>query len=287
MNCSYELKLDFDKDSNAINVFTTLLDLQNGIEEYNKALIGCISSDIKVSSVLLDIDKGSIKTFFQDNVKKLPDNESIERFIDKPKDVVKDQIKNLLKNGRKKLIEIAYIDELTQLEKEDLLCEETKELIENSELSAYGSKISKEKILTAAEQVYKPIRESKNDIYFVDNNIPKKLNKDFEVNLKNTFKETTETNTFTAMLIIKKPDIVGSSKWEMVYNKSIDVEIKDRKFIEKIKNREIPILSGDRLECKFKSVITYNDDYEVIESKYYILEVYNVKAPNKEENTFI
>ncbi|WP_417327659.1 hypothetical protein [Halarcobacter sp.] len=281
---SYEIKLDFEKDSNAVNVFATLMELQHGLDQYNKTLIGAISSDIKISSVLLDVESGSIKTSLQDFIKKLPDDEMIERFIDKPKDVVKEGIKEILKKGRAKLFKIAEIPDLSQKEKENLLVDETKEIIEKSDLSAYGMKVSKEKIVKAAEEVYKPIRESKNDIYIdQDGNGFKKLNKSFKVDIEETFKDRTVENIFRAKVIIKKPVFVGTSKWEVIYDKSMEVEMKDSIFINRIKNREIAIRAGDRLDCQFKSVIVYNDDYEVIESRYYILEVYGVIPPLDEQ----
>jgi hypothetical protein len=281
----YEIILDFKKDDNVTEVLGTLLDLQDGMEKYNKAITSSISSEILVSTVLLDIEKSSIKLILKDVVKKLPSDEAIERFIDKPQDVIKGYVKDALKLGRKKLIDVVSDTELTQLEKEDKLYDDTKEIIENSELSKYGAKVSKEKLLRAADAVYKPLRESKNDIYFAEPNSERKpMSKSFEVVMENTFKQNEHPNTFRASLIIKKPDIVGTSKWTLVLDKAMEVEIQDKEFIQKIKNREIPILAGDRLDCDFKSIIIHNDDYEVVEAKYYVLKVYDVVPPEEDDS---
>lgn len=284
----YEIKLDFKKDDCAINVLATLLELQEGLENYNKVLTGSISNEIQVSSILLDIEKGSILTKIQDVVRRVPSNDSIENFINKPKDiikkVVKEELKLILKKGRKKLFDIVRLDELTQNEKEIKLFEETKNIIESSELSSYGVKVSKEKLLKAAESVMKPIRESKNDIFIRTDREFNPISNNFKVNLEDTFKETIRINKYRAKMIIKKPVFVGCSKWELINDKAIEAEMQDKVFIDKIKNREVSIMAGDMLDCDFKSEIMFNDDYEIIDSKYYVLKVYDIVAPQIEKN---
>ncbi|MGB7402671.1 MAG: hypothetical protein WA916_08820 [Arcobacter sp.] len=276
---SYEIKLDFEKDDDAINVFKTLLEIQEGLENFNKAITNSISDEIKVSSILLDIEKGSIKTKLHDLVKKLPDDNKIGFYVDKPKEVLKD----VLKSSRKILFDITKDTTLNQLEKENKLFDKTKEILNESSISNFGYKVSKEKLLKAADSFYKPIRESANDIFIKTENEFEIIDKTFQVTLENTFKETTNTNIFDATLFIKKPVYIGTSKWDLVLDKSIEAEMLDENFIAQIKNREVPIFAGDKLYCKFKSVITLNDDYETIDTKYYILEVYKVLVPEDEQ----
>lgn len=281
----YEIKLDFKKDDNVIHIFSTLLELQEGLESFNKAITSSISDEIAVSSMLLDIEKSSIKTKIQDVVNKLPSEESLINFVDHPKDAVKEMLKDVLKGARKKLIEVVNSD-LPQKEKENLLVNDIKENLESSELSNYGVKVSKDKILKAAENVCKPIRDSENDIYINTDDGFKKMNKNFKVNLSDTYKENIKTNIFRTNFIIKKPVLLGKSKWELVLDKTFEVEMLDEVFLNRIRNREQPILAGDMLDCEFKSVITYNEDLEVIESKYYVLRVYGVKTPDDEKLEF-
>lgn len=279
MQDSYELKLDYKKDNNSTHVFYTLLKIQKGFEEFNKTITSSFSNDIIVNLELIDIEKGSIKIKLHDIIKRLPSEEKITNFVDHPKEVIKGLIKESLIKTRQKLFEITTNDELSQIEKENSLYDGTKEILENSELAQLGVKVSKEKLLKAADYIYKPIRESKNDIYFKSNDGYKKVNSNFEVDLENTFKEDIKTITFRATLPIKKPVFLGNAKWELVYNKALEVEMQDNEFLSQIKNRKQPIFAGDMLDCQFKSVITYNDDYEIIEAKYYVLKVFKVISP--------
>lgn len=284
----YEIKLDFEKDNNAVNIFNTLLELHQGIDVYNKALVNCISKDISVYSVVMDIEKGSIKVKLQDIVKRLPHNELLEKFIDIPSDAIKSSIKDILIKGKDVLFEVSELD-ASQFDKEEFLYKKTEKIILESNLSSFGAHVSKEKIIKSADHVYKSIRNSKNDIYINENNGNyKKINKSFEVNLENTFHDNIRENTIDIKMIIKKPVFVGHSKWELLYeNKTYDTVIEDETFKDKLHNREIAIMSGDLLECNFKSRLTYNDENEIIESKYYILKVYAVVPPKEEEFSLI
>lgn len=106
------------------------------------------------------------------------------------------------------------------------------------------------------------------------------------MNLEKTFKETIRINNFRANMIIKKPVFIRHSKWELIFDKSIEAEMKDDTFIAKMKNREVSIMAGDMLDCDMKSEIMYNDDYEIIESKYYILKVYGLVPPIEDLDLF-
>lgn len=82
-------------------------------------------------------------------------------------------------------------------------------------------------------------------------------------------------------LIIKKPDLIGNSKWELILDKKIEAKISDAEFLSKIKNREIQFSSGDKLICELQILTSLDDEYNVLKSEYIVLKVYEIR--DKEE----
>lgn len=281
MENDYEIKLDYENEPDISQVFETLHEFTTALSNYNSMLVQCISNEIITTTSLVAIEKGSIKTKVQDLIKKIPDEAKIELYVDKPKEAIKD----MLKSGRKILFKLADLD-VSQKEKEELLFKNTKDLLDNSELSSYGVKVKKDILLSHANDVYKPIKRTKNKISINIDDTKYELKDCFDYDIEKTFKETTRENRFRANLKIKKPVLIGNSKWEFVYGKSIDAEILDIHWLEKLRNRGVGLLSGDMLDCEVKSVIIYNDDNEIIESHYFILKVYNIISPDNEQISF-
>lgn len=274
---NYEIKLDYENEPDISVVFGTLHEFTVALNQYNNMLTGFVSNEIKTSSSLIDIQKGSIKTKIQDLIKKIPDEAKIDLYVDNPKEAIKD----LLKEGRKVLFEIANVD-ASQEEKENILFNKTDKLLKDSELSNYGVKVKKDILLKNADAVYQPIKNTNNKISVNIDDIKYELKDCFDFDIKKTFSETTRENKFRTNLKIKKPALLGNAKWEFIYEKSFDAEILDENWLKKLKNREVGILSGDMLDCDVKSIIISNDDNEIIESHYYVLKVHDIINPVNE-----
>lgn len=278
-NNEYKIVLDFDNDGDAKKVFESMFEFMVGIDSYNKALLDSISGEIAVSSFLIDIEHGSILSTVCDTIKKIPDAK-IKTYVANPMAAIGD----FLILGKKKLIEAAERVDLSQKEKENKLYNDINKVLEDSELSSYGYKVKKDKLLKGANEVYDAVRKSDNVFKINFNNKEHKLTGKFKYDYEETFKDNTKTNVFRANLTIKKPSLFGTAKWELILDRSLDVEILDEKWMERLRNREFPILVGDMLDCEFKSVIILNNEYEVIDRKYYVLKVYDIVAPQIEKN---
>lgn len=278
MENNYEIVIDFNKNSDVSEVFNTLYKFTLALNNYNNTILGFISKDIVSSTDLIEISKGSIKTKVKDIIKKFPDDSAIELFVDNPKELVK----ILLKDCRKTLFKLAKI-EGNQQEKEELLINEIDENIKNNQLSSFGYTIKRDKLFDSVNEVYKPLSNNSNTITIKENNQEISLNDCFNYEVEKTFKSNIEQNTNDVYLKIKKPVFLGKSlKWEFIYGNSIDAEIKDEIWLNKLKNREIPIYPGDVMFCKMKSKIIRNDENEIVESHHDILKVYKVITPEEE-----
>lgn len=79
----------------------------------------------------------------------------------------------------------------------------------------------------------------------------------------------------TAELLLKKPDLLGESKLQFLYEgKTISTSIEDKTFLHKIKNGEIKTLYAHvRVPVKMKIEVNMNDKLEIVSKKYTVLKV--------------
>lgn len=90
--------------------------------------------------------------------------------------------------------------------------------------------------------------------------------------------------TIEAELMIKKPDLFGSSKWDFIFDKQISATIEDEAFLKGIKKKEIGgFYSGDKIKCRLRIEAFFNERLESEETKYYVEKVLklikSVQAP--------
>jgi hypothetical protein len=74
-------------------------------------------------------------------------------------------------------------------------------------------------------------------------------------------------------LLLKKPDLLGDSKWQFVYNKTIEAKIEDEVFLEKIRKGKISIRAGIKIPCLMEIEYDLSDRLDLIPKS----EKYNIK----------
>jgi len=93
---------------------------------------------------------------------------------------------------------------------------------------------------------------------------------------------TKETITFQPapmILAVKKPDYLGTSKWDFRFGKkSISAKIEDEPWLRRFQNREIDVRPGDALKCMVGIEHGYGYDNELVVEKYTITQVTEVLA---------
>ncbi len=82
------------------------------------------------------------------------------------------------------------------------------------------------------------------------------------------------------ILIVKKPDYLGQSKWDLRYGKkAITAKINDDVWLANFQNRTEDVRPGDALDCIVEIEIGYGFDNEPI-SEHYIITKVNKVLPN-------
>lgn len=77
-------------------------------------------------------------------------------------------------------------------------------------------------------------------------------------------------------LLLKKPDLLGDSAWQFVYNKNISAKIEDSAFLDKVHKGEIKTLyAGVRIPCLLQIEYELDDTFNTIPNsdKYLIKEI--------------
>lgn len=93
----------------------------------------------------------------------------------------------------------------------------------------------------------------------------------------------TMSNTIEVDLLLKKPDLLGKSKWGFILDKNIEVTIEDEEWIKKIHSGDISLCAGVKIPVRLFIETDLDKDNRPIATRYTILKVTgDVIEPNKE-----
>jgi len=120
------------------------------------------------------------------------------------------------------------------------------------------------------------IKTSDGEITINENSFENMKINTFDEVLANT--KTVKQKPIVVDLLVKKPDLLGDSKWQFIFNKNIEAKIEDEIFLEKVRKRQIVILAGDKINCELEVEYDLSDRLEIIPKS----ERYNIKKINGE-----
>jgi len=277
---TFEIIIDFDKSAKQPQrIFRTLSNIIEELNSFDKILCKTIPSEIKVDTMLEDVEKGSLKILLKQALKSVDDEALYEinlkkvfgRYLLKAKYILikflddnKDDI-----NNSTKLIQL----------REDIF--ELSNTTDTRVLPVY-SKINTTDLVQSLNKFNNATCGlSDNDILkfgILDEKLEVKYNDKFSVE---EFEDAlTETNLVTEnkmILKVKKPDYLGESKWELRHGKTtINAKITDIEWLKKFQNREFDIRPKDSLDCSVKITTNYDIDNELISVDYEVVNVEKV-----------
>ena len=123
--------------------------------------------------------------------------------------------------------------------------------------------------------------ENRNDVLFETKEnkvrIKKEEYEEMSANIIEAIEETRDLHTYTieTPLLLKKPDLLGNSKWGFVFDKNIEAEIKDETWIRRVHRGEIKQLyAGVKIPVKLLVEVEL-DEYKDPKGtpKYTVLEI--------------
>ena len=87
-------------------------------------------------------------------------------------------------------------------------------------------------------------------------------------------------------LIIKKPDLIGTSKWEVIFDKRIEVKIEDEEVLKQIRDGLIKISGGSKLICDLTITVELDDKLNVLNIDYIVPKIHGIKDKQEQMNFF-
>ena len=270
--------IDFRKGEGlASRVFSATHEFIKTCERLDRELVTSIDANIETVMVLEDIEAGSIKTWLRNVISSVDDQALrnldwkllVGEFLVRVKYCIlnwinkeEDEPRDLLSLGR---------------EIQDLAAETDVQYIQDYTPSS--------SVLMNAVKGFenvKKILSEEDKASFVTSYGELEINLKIKLNIKSIKAQAVkETQTYpipSMVLIVKKPDYLGSSMWDFRYGqRAISAKIEDNQWLKEFQDQKVDIRPGDALRCEVWIEKLYGHDNELIREKFYIKKVHNVE----------
>jgi len=278
-NLAFALKIDFVKDSrDPARVFRCMSGMIHAFSEFDLHVAKTI--DIETSPILLlqDIETGSLVTWLKNSLKGVPD-EALHEL--KWKRI----FGQFLYESRNSFVEwLEHRETISSRGEIQELQEIILEKAEKSNLNhipAY-SPPSPQQILSSASALKKATDQLSNRdrSIFISGAQSRNINKQFQIS-ESTIKELLTLREikqkYEAILLVKKPDYLGKSKWVFRYKgHQIEAHITHAEWVGGFQQQEKKVLPGDSIRAKIETTISYGFEGEVVHETYEVAEVLEV-----------
>lgn len=286
------LKIDFDPRSNDVaHVFELAADLIRSLQAVDDVLIQSIDSKIETTMILEDLQKSSLKVFLR-NVLSAVDDDAL-RDLDWKK-----QVGQFLVRG--KYAALRYLDGDPPVGGERQLTDLTDEiarLAKESDVRHFPDYPRPNP--TRFSQALDRVQEAK-EKFGPNESLTITLGKsEYKVDVKKTWlpsdftqgdgqEERQLSNEMDMILIIKKPDFLGSAQWQFKHGKtSGNATIEHQEWLDRFHSGEFPLRPGDALRVRLRSDYTYNEKGDLLDTRLKIVHVFEVKqGPGKQSDLF-
>ncbi len=261
------------KNDNAQDFFSKIEQYIKAFDVFTNQLAQPFGMGIKINLEIQSLENGSLRLWLKDVLEKIDEND-IRTYINTPKEALIDFIIFL----RKKLLKAL------QENKHNEILQINNEAYKNSSIAQdLGYSIDEPLLLESISTLTKKALSFENppSIYINDEIYTMKNTFNYDIKEVCEVKKQEIKGTF----YIKKPDLQGDSQWELITDKSIKVKIVDEAFLSKLKNREILIGYGDRLEATLQTTaFIYNG--KIKELNYTITHIKNILPQEKIDEPF-
>lgn len=269
-DADFAIYIDFEKGSGSPSrVFRAADQIIRALQKLDQTLCGSIDANIEPVMLLEDLETGSIKAWFR-NVLNSTDDQALKDLDWRP------AIGKYLVRAKYAYIRWSNKDGGTISD----LSREIRGIAEEAdvrhfpdyappsiqELANSALEVDKAKSILGPNDSMKYISSTDDGIDF-DLSVswsPEELS-DLSV------KETTKFENMPMNLIVKKPDYLGTSKWDLRHGRRpISARIDDSVWLGKFQNRQIDVRPGDALRCLVAIENSYGYDNELIKESFTI-----------------
>jgi hypothetical protein len=280
----FGIKIDFTRgQSDPVTIFTAMTELLRAFSEIDRQLIGLVAPDVHSSMVIEEVEAASITAWVKNALSKA-DDEAIKSME------VKKAIGVYLVKAKYRVIQfLDEMDEKRTTQRRQSLREDLSYLAQETEAGVlFPGQVN----LPALEAPLNEIQRAKarlgpkESLVLKGEGLPDlNVNTAYSapVDLSEPEDEPTDADGGSAemLLLIRKPDLIGKSKWEFKHGKqTISAPIEDADWMARFhRGRVGSILPGSEMRARVK--ITYQRDAQgqIVGAEYGVTNVLEILAP--------
>ena len=277
-NADFAIYIDFEPSSeNPERIFQAADEVIKSLRELDRILCKAVDSNIEPIMLLEEIQTGSLKVWLRnkleivdvDSLKNLDWRSIVGKFLVESKYAViewtnknPEDVSNI-ENLQKDVVKLA---EETGVRKLPFYGE-----INTNDITNISKNINKAKALLSESDKMKYLTKD-DEIEF---NLGLQIDTD---NIQELLtKETIASDSSELILVVKKPDYLGASKWDFKHGtKTISASIDDSDWLNEFQSRKIDVRPGDALRCSVRIEVNYGFDNEVLSENFTIKSVVEV-----------
>jgi hypothetical protein len=280
-NADFSFRIFFQKgQGNPRRIFDAAGELIDGFAQLDEAIAGSVDVKLQPLMILEDIKAGSIRVFLSSILKKI-DDEGLKQ------GEIKKAIGPALVDA--KYAAISWLDKDQEAASNGAieLRETLRALAATSDLRRMGdyAPIHEAKLIAALDS----LQDGKRLLGPKDRlTLEAPGHTTYKVDLTKTWDPseviplpTTTTEKYgegEIILIIRKPDMVGRSKWQFTHGRHpVFAKITDEEWLAEFHSRKVTGLhSGDAMQCKVKFIYIFDDKGTMIEEQIEIIKVIEI-----------
>ena len=270
--------IDFKRSAGpASRVFEATQQFIKACERFDRALAASIDANIETVMVLEDIEADSLKTWLR-SVLETTDDQALKD-LDWKRIVGHYLV-------RSKYLVLKWIDRDRKPEDIVALSEDIQQLAEETgvrHLADYPQ-VNPASLIEAIkdfDEVKNHLAEGDEAAMIVPEGEPAEFDITFRVDIQEiqqlAVREVQEHNVPSMVLVVRKPDYLGSSMWDFRHgSRPLSARIEDEAWLRGFQARRIEVRPGDALRCRARIEMAYGHDNELIRESYFIEQVHEV-----------
>lgn len=274
-----EIKIDFKRgEGDPTRIFRAMTGLIESTQMLDEHLSATISTKVRTTLVLQDVETSSLKSKLKTIIEQIPDeplkegdvNAIIGSFLHKAKHKVLDWCSDRKEIKDRSEIKILEKDLHSLAEESAIKLIPAYEPIETASLLSDISSIktSLEVLNEKDIATFKTVEGV--SIYNRELDIAQEV-------VRELITRETIVSEADRIIKIKKPDYLGVSKWGFKYaGRLIDARILDEKWLHEFQSRQKSIQPGDSLRVLLREEIYYGYNSEVVHTHYEVVKVHEI-----------
>lgn len=273
------LKIDFERDSvDPARVFRAMTGLIDAFAALDHDLVGSLGVSIKPIVLLHDVEAGSLKTRLR-TLLESTDDDAIKDFN------WKKLVGAYLLRAKKALLHRLDAKPLIESKQEvDAIRQELLTAATETEVARFPTYqlVPSRRLLADVRLIADGVAHLRpgDEASLESEGAPTPISRDIVMpseRAEDLLTRETITGDSVLVLVIKKPDYLGTSMWEFRHgDRLLEAKILDYQWLTHFHARRVAIRPGDALKARVRSEVRYGHDGSIVAQRHFVVEVLEV-----------